>query len=78
MAGVAVNDLWWDDVFGECYNTGYPAEPYHPTNISYPLLRTIYHRQGGRCGAVSQAIIGAGQEGTGTWLTLALVLFAKI
>ena len=73
MAGVAVNDLWW-----ECYNTGYPAEPYHPTNISYPLLRTIYHRQGGRCGAVSQAIIGAGQEGTGTWLTLALVLFAKI
>ena len=78
MAGVAVNDLWWDDVLGECYNTGYPVLPYHPTNISYPLLRTIYHGQGGRCGAFTQPTSGAGQEGKGTWLTLTLMLFAKI
>ena len=78
MAGVAVINIWWDNVLGECYNTGCLVQPYHPTNISYPLVRTIYHWQGGRCGAFSQATSGAGQEGTGTWLTLTLVLFTKL
>ena len=74
MAGVAIEDLSRDDVLGECYNTGYPVKLYHPTNISYPLLRTMHDSQGGQCGAFTGGRSTAGRRKAIMVMTLLMIV----
>lgn len=78
MAGVAIEDLFRDDVMGECYNTGYPVKLYHPTNISYPLLRTMHDSQGGKCGTFTGARSTAGKRTAHRMLVALLMIVSLI